>query len=72
MKILLTIPNPPEGMNGSQLFENEKHLEDWLEENKLNKKIDESISIEKQTGKIKEKGIEWANMEEKEDSFKNY
>ena len=33
-KILLTLTNPPEGMHPSQLFDNRKHLNDWLEANK--------------------------------------
>lgn len=32
-KILLTLTSPEEGMNASQLFDNKKHLDDWMTEN---------------------------------------
>jgi hypothetical protein len=72
MKILLTIPNPPEGMNSSQLFESDKHLNDWINENKSSSKISDSISVDKQKGKVKGNGEDWASHEEKEENFKNY
>ena len=31
-KLLLTLTNPPDGMNESQLFENVEHLDNWISE----------------------------------------
>ena len=70
MKILLTILNPPEGMNPSQLFDNEDHFNTW--KNSLEGKIPSNLSIEKVAGKVKSNDEDWAIYEEKENDFKNY
>lgn len=38
-KLLLTLENPPEGMHKSQLFDDKKHLKEWLEQNKEHLKL---------------------------------
>lgn len=62
-KLLLTLTNPPEGMNSSQTFDGQKHLDEWLDQNKeklnLKKVSDTSIEFgeknEKKEGETKQK-----------------
>jgi 3-dehydroquinate dehydratase len=66
MKILITLTNSPEGMNPSQLFEDKKHLKDWLKENDY-KIID--LELDAYQKKVKQ---DKAQLTEKENEFKNY